>query len=773
MSGIKILFTIVLVFLILTGAAASPLNSNGGTWKYQRDITIRENSGITLSDYQVLVELRGENFPNEAQSSGADIRFMDSKGSDLYYWIESWDHAGKRGKVWVKVPFIPRNEEAKLIMYYGNPDAISESDGNKVFDFFGDEASKFISDGIGYFSVNNKIINISVTGGILHPYIVRSDVNFTDFIAESDARFTSTNAVPHLMLYGRYTNYSVRNFIECPIRGYADDLYVYEGIREEGDIAYEDLDSKVNVWYFLRMKVGGTDVEFFARNLITGREGATSVTTSTISPGGAGVGVWQPVTTAEYRNFRVRKYAPIEPTVVFSRSSSGLVAEWRFDEWSGNVVEDSSGNGNDGVIHGATRVEGKFGRALNFDGINDYIEIPDSPGLDITGNISIETWIRLNSLPGMCCPHIINKAQHLGEEWDGNYWLALNPDGRWTFSFAPSGQNAIDHWSSGALRTGQWYHIVITFDESRDEIKYYVNGALDNSFHETNVMVTDNFPIWIGGRFTKLNDLFINSTIDSVSIYNRTLSDDEIQSHYKEEMSGQSTEEVKTQDETAQVSESDIYYYPDEPSVVPWNVIFLAIFVTILAIFFLLIRKKRESKKEGSIANQEMDNLKDENIKIWVYILFFLGGILSIPIGGGILIIILSSGILNQYAFFSSGLGFYLQFSIFLLPMFTCSIFFAIGMYFFKSKLYTYAIKAFVASFVASSFILSTGVITGLILPFILPLLIFAVIWLVSGRNPDMKFPLKAFISTFLIPILINIAGIFYLLLIFGVNSRL
>jgi PGF-CTERM protein len=40
-------------------------------------------------------------------------------------------------------------------------------------------------------------------------------------------------------------------------------------------------------------------------------------------------------------------------------ADDGLVAEWRFDEGSGSVLADSSGNGNDGVIHGATWVEGK------------------------------------------------------------------------------------------------------------------------------------------------------------------------------------------------------------------------------------------------------------------------------------------------------------------------------------------------------------------------------------------------------------------------------
>ena len=60
---------------------------------------------------------------------------------------------------------------------------------------------------------------------------------------------------------------------------------------------------------------------------------------------------------------------------VQAQSDEGLVAEWHFDEGAGSVVEDSSGNGNDGVIYGATWVEGKFGKALSFDGVDDNLEV--------------------------------------------------------------------------------------------------------------------------------------------------------------------------------------------------------------------------------------------------------------------------------------------------------------------------------------------------------------------------------------------------------------
>ena len=60
---------------------------------------------------------------------------------------------------------------------------------------------------------------------------------------------------------------------------------------------------------------------------------------------------------------------------VQAQSDDGLVAEWHFDEGSGSVVEDSSGNGNDGVIYGATWVDGKYGNALSFDGVDDNLEV--------------------------------------------------------------------------------------------------------------------------------------------------------------------------------------------------------------------------------------------------------------------------------------------------------------------------------------------------------------------------------------------------------------
>jgi hypothetical protein len=116
MGRIKIIMIAALALIILagTGAAVSLSNSGGGTWKYHREISIKENSGTTLTDYQVMIELKGADFPNEAKSDGADVRFEDSGGNELNYWIESWNYAGKNAKIWVKVHGISTREDHML-----------------------------------------------------------------------------------------------------------------------------------------------------------------------------------------------------------------------------------------------------------------------------------------------------------------------------------------------------------------------------------------------------------------------------------------------------------------------------------------------------------------------------------------------------------------------------------------------------------------------------------------------------------------------------------
>ena len=100
--------------------------SEEGVWRYRRAITIG-SIGQPLSEYQIKIILTPDNFDyDKANPDGSDIRFTDNDGNSLSYWIETWNPSGT-SIIWVKVPYIPPHDNVTIYMYYGNPDAESQS----------------------------------------------------------------------------------------------------------------------------------------------------------------------------------------------------------------------------------------------------------------------------------------------------------------------------------------------------------------------------------------------------------------------------------------------------------------------------------------------------------------------------------------------------------------------------------------------------------------------------------------------------------------------
>jgi len=77
----------------------------------------------------------------------------------------------------------------------------------------------------------------------------------------------------------------------------------------------------------------------------------------------------------------------------------GLVGSWNFNEGGGNKANDGSGNNNDGTLLPAGSepiwANGKFGKGLQFDGDNDYVDAGNGASLDIQNAITISAWVKL------------------------------------------------------------------------------------------------------------------------------------------------------------------------------------------------------------------------------------------------------------------------------------------------------------------------------------------------------------------------------------------
>ncbi|MBT3691021.1 hypothetical protein HOG16_02130 [Candidatus Woesearchaeota archaeon] len=185
------------------------------------------------------------------------------------------------------------------------------------------------------------------------------------------------------------------------------------------------------------------------------------------------------------------------------------VALWHFNENSGTVVYDETDNGYDGDINGPIWVEGRFGSALDFDGVDDYIFVANSPTIQTSTEVSLEAWVKADSVDGEENTIIKkNGPFHLsildGKVYGGVY--AGPPD--WTFL---SGNTDLD--------IGEWYHLAMTYDG--EHIRVFVNGVEDGSIEKTGTMPIVSQDVYIGSTHDPGNmRWYFDGTIDEVRISN-------------------------------------------------------------------------------------------------------------------------------------------------------------------------------------------------------------------------------------------------------------
>jgi len=204
--AIGIIALLLIAGPINTGAASPTLsNSGGGSWEDYEEINVQENSGKTLVDFQVLVELSGTNFPLEAKPDGVDIRFADENGKELTHWIEEWDYSSNKAIIWVKVPRIPANGETRLLMYYNNPSAIEVNNGEATFNFFDDFDGTGIDESKWHINYGKPSVSDSVLS-LNGDCIVSEKVEAFgyDYIFESFSKVSDTGNLPRSLL--RSTN---------------------------------------------------------------------------------------------------------------------------------------------------------------------------------------------------------------------------------------------------------------------------------------------------------------------------------------------------------------------------------------------------------------------------------------------------------------------------------------------------------------------------------------------------------------------------------------
>ena len=211
----------------------------------------------------------------------------------------------------------------------------------------------------------------------------------------------------------------------------------------------------------------------------------------------------------------------------------GLIGWWPMLEGTGDISRDLSGYGSHGTLKNmdpATAwVAGnpRFGgKALYFDGTDDYFTTGQRAALDPPSAVSVSTWIKRNG------------AQ---STWGAILWNGPannDPWGAYGFQFWSSADNNIN-WkiTTGTTDTGlatgtiindlTWYHLVGTYDGAT--MSLYVNGVLVNSTGKTGAIGDYGDP---GFQLGVNNTTLFTGSLDDVRVYNRALTKGEVMQLY-------------------------------------------------------------------------------------------------------------------------------------------------------------------------------------------------------------------------------------------------
>ncbi len=180
------------------------------------------------------------------------------------------------------------------------------------------------------------------------------------------------------------------------------------------------------------------------------------------------------------------------------------------DEGSGTTADDESGNGNDGVISGATWITGVSGAALEFDGFNDIMSTSNSNILNSVNSLTISCWVKIQ---------VTVQLKYIAKANGFSLFQSGNQTG---LSITVPGTDSVKH----PIMLGVWTQITGSYDGTI--IRFYVDGVYKDKKEHSGTMLTGGTAFAVGS----FSGIYWEGAIDEICVWNRVLSDAEVESHY-------------------------------------------------------------------------------------------------------------------------------------------------------------------------------------------------------------------------------------------------
>lgn len=187
-------------------------------------------------------------------------------------------------------------------------------------------------------------------------------------------------------------------------------------------------------------------------------------------------------------------------------------------------AKDVSGNGHDGIVEGTDEwVDGKFDKALFFNGKDTFVQIPLEKDITFTEDTSFTAALWLNS-EVMPVPSQDGVFGNYRESTTPFWGLIIRPDGTLIYYLRNGG--SITPVSKTIVNDGEWYHVAFLRDKKTKKAALYVDGKLEQEMDDPTGNINSGQDIFLGEHLNR----FFEGILDEVMLFSRALIQKEIQS---------------------------------------------------------------------------------------------------------------------------------------------------------------------------------------------------------------------------------------------------
>jgi hypothetical protein len=216
----------------------------------------------------------------------------------------------------------------------------------------------------------------------------------------------------------------------------------------------------------------------------------------------------------------------------------------------GTILRDLSG-GNNGTLTNGPTYSSTNGGSIVLDGTNDYINCGNGSSLQITGSITVETWVYFTSLTNSTDLDLFSKySNNGGQSYQG--WILFKSTSDYRI-YGPGGSGGPNtnefawlassdgNFNGALIGTGEqvsvntWYQVVGVFTSSNNSLQIYVNGVLKRSAVRTNqtpgILLNSPRNVYVGAT-PEDNIRYVQGNISISKLYNRALSAAEVTQNF-------------------------------------------------------------------------------------------------------------------------------------------------------------------------------------------------------------------------------------------------